>query len=88
MLLHSITHPDHFDGEHPATLKKMFLTRLFLKGKTADALCAKWQNLAFDPSKDDIEMFIGYVIQIVTQLGYLEIAQVMAIRSVLPTDIP
>ena len=33
---HSITHPDYLDGDHPATLKKMFLTRWSLKGKTAD----------------------------------------------------
>ena len=87
MWFHSITHPDNFDGDHPAILKKMLLTRWSLKGKTADALYAEWQNLAFDPTKDDIEEFIGDVIQIATQLGYPEKAQVMAIRGALPTDI-
>ena len=56
MCFHSITHPDNFDGEHPATLKKMFITRWSFKVETADALYSKWQNLAFDPSKDDIEV--------------------------------
>ena len=54
MLFHSITQPGHFDGDHPDTVMKMFLTRWSLKGKTADALCAEWQNLSFDLSKDDI----------------------------------
>ena len=65
----------------------MFHTRWSLKGKTADALYAKWQNLGFNLSKDDIEEFIGDVMQIATQLGYPERAMAMAIRGVLPTDI-
>ena len=83
---HSITDPNHFDAGHPATKKKMFFTRWSLKGKTANGLYAEWQNFAFDPSKDDIEEFIGDIIQILTQLGYLESIQVMAIGGVLPTD--
>ena len=65
----------------------MFLTRWSLKGKTAKAIYAKWQDLTFDPSKADIEEFIGDVIQIATQLRYPERAQVMAIMDVLHTDI-
>ena len=87
MWFHSNTHPGYFDGDHPAILKKMFLTRWSLKGRTADALYAKWQDLSFDHSKDDIKEFIGDLIQTATQLGYVERAQVMAIRGVLPPDI-
>ena len=65
----------------------MFLTRWSLKGKAVDALYAKWQNLSFDTSKDNVKEFTGDVIQIATQLGYLERAQVMAISSALPIDI-
>ena len=35
---HFFTCPGYFDGGHPATLKKIFLTRWSMKGKTADAL--------------------------------------------------
>ena len=65
----------------------MFLTRWSLKGKTADALYAIWQNVAFYPSKDDIEESIEDVIQIATQIGYPKRAQIMPIRHALPTDI-
>ena len=44
-------------------------------------------KFTFDPSQDDIEEFIGDVRRIATQLGYLERAQVMAIKGALPTDI-
>ena len=65
--------------------KKMFLNRWSLKGKTAVAFYAEWQNLAIDPSKADIEELIGDVIQIATQIGYPD--QVVAIRGALPIDI-
>ena len=87
MWFHSITHPDPFDGDHPAILKKMFLTMWSLKGKTAGALYAEWQNQAFDPTKGDMEEFIGDVMQIATQQGYPERPHIMAIRGALPTDI-
>ena len=60
-------------------MKIIFTTRWLAKGKTQDALYAEWQNLSFNPAKDDIEEFIGYVRQIATQLGYPEAAQIMAI---------
>ena len=47
----------------PAALKRIFLTMWSLKCETADILYAEWQNLAFDPYKDDIEEFIGDVIK-------------------------
>ena len=87
MWFHSITHPGHFDGDHPATLKKMSFPRWALKDKTADALYAEWQFFSFDPVRDDIEEFIGDVIQIATKLGYLERTQVMVIMGALSTVI-
>ena len=64
----------------------MLLTMWSMKGRTADTLYAEWQNLSFDPSKDDIEDFIGDVIQLATQLGYLERPQAVTIRGALPPD--
>ena len=37
------------------TMKSMFLARWQLKGRTPQTLYMEWQNLKFDPTKDDIE---------------------------------
>ena len=44
----------------------------------------EWQNLKFDPSKDDIEDFCNDVKNLASRLGYPEDAQVMAIKAILP----
>ena len=41
----------------------------------------EWQNLKFDPAKDDIEDFCNDVTNLATRLGYPEDAQVMAIKA-------
>ena len=43
----------------------------------------EWQNLKFDPAKDDIEDFCNDVKNLVSRLGYPEDAQVMAIKAML-----
>ena len=44
----------------------------------------EWQNLKFDPAKDDIEDFCNDVKNLANRLGYPEDAQVMAIKATLP----
>ena len=44
----------------------------------------EWQNLKFDPLKDDIEYFCNDVKNLANRLGYPEDAQVMAIKVNLP----
>ena len=44
----------------------------------------EWQNLKFDPAKDDIEDFCNDVKNLANRLGYPENAQVMAIKAPLP----
>ena len=44
----------------------------------------EWQNLKFDPTKDDIEDFCNDVKNLANRLGYPENAQVMAINAMLP----
>ena len=44
----------------------------------------EWQNLKFDPAKDDIEDFCNDVKNLANRLGYPEEAQVMAIKSNIP----
>ena len=36
------------------SLKHLFLTRFAVQGRMPEALYAEWQNLAYDPTKDDI----------------------------------
>ena len=40
------------------SLKHLFLTRFAVQGRTPEALYAEWQNLSYDPAKDDIEDFV------------------------------
>ena len=65
------------------TMKSMFLVRWQLKGRTPQTLYMEWQNLKFDPAKDDIEDFCNDVKNLANRLGYPEDAQVMAIKSTL-----
>ena len=44
----------------------------------------EWQNLKFDPTKDDIEDFCNDVKNLAKKLGYTEDAQVIAIKAMLP----
>ena len=44
----------------------------------------EWQNLKFDPAKDDIEDFSNDVKNLASRFGYPEDAQVMAIKAALP----
>ena len=39
------------------TMKSMFLARWQLKGRNPQTLYMEWQNLKFDPAKDDIDGF-------------------------------
>ena len=68
------------------TMKSMFLARWQLKGRTPQTLYMEWQNLKFDPTKDDIEDFCNDVKNLANRLGYPEDAQVMAIKVTLPPD--
>ena len=65
-------------------MKSMFLARWQLKGRTPQTLYMEWQNLKFDPTKDDIEDFCNDVKNLANRLGYPEDAQVMAIKAMLP----
>ena len=47
-------------------------------------LYMEWQNLKFDPAKDDIEDFCNDVRNLANILGYPEDVQVMAIKANIP----
>ena len=47
----------------------------------------EWQNLTYDPAKDDIEDFVRDVKKLVEQLGYRDTAALMAVRGALPLDL-
>ena len=66
------------------TMKSMFLARWQLKGRTPQTLYMEWQNLKFDPAKDDIEDFCNDVKNLANRLGYPKDAQVMVIKAMLP----
>ena len=66
------------------TMKSLFLVRWQLKGRMPQALYMEWQNLKFDPAKEDIEDFCNDVRNLAIRLGYLEDAQVMAIKANIP----
>ena len=52
------------------SLKHLFLTRFAVQGRTPEALYTEWQNLSYDPAKDDIEDFVRDVKKLAEQLGY------------------
>ena len=64
-------------------MKSMILARWQLKGRTPQTLYMEWQNLKFDPAKDDIEDFCNDVKNLANRLGIPEDAQVMAIKAML-----
>ena len=66
------------------TMKNLFFSRWQLKGRTPQSLFIEWQNLKFDPAKDDIEDFCNNVKNLANRLGYPEDAQVMAIKVNIP----
>ena len=71
----------------PTRLKPRFLARWSVKGRTQDALYAKWQSISFDLGKDDIEEFMTDIKNIPSQLNYPDAAHVMAIKGMLPIKI-
>ena len=70
-----------------ATLRHMFITRFAPQGRTPEALYAEWQNLSFDPSKDDIEEFIDDVQKLSDKLAYGAGATLMAVKGAMPIDL-
>ena len=74
-------------NDKKASVKYLFLTRFAKEGRTLKAACSAWGALTFDPNKDDIEQFILKVEELAKKLGYNEDAQVMAVKSVLPSDV-
>ena len=85
--------PWEADGPNPArarieeSMKNLFLTRFATQGRTPEALYAEWQNLKFDPQKDDIEDFMRDVKKIADGLGYGDGAVLMAVKGALPIEI-
>ena len=69
------------------SLKHLFLTHFAIQGRTPEALYAEWQNLSYDPMKDDIEDFVKDVKKLAEQLGYGDTAALMAVRGALPLDL-
>ena len=69
------------------SLKHLFLTRFAVQGRMPEALYAEWQNLAYDPAKDDIEDFVRDVKKLAEQLGYGDTTALMAVRGALPLDL-
>ena len=69
------------------SLKHLFLTRFAVQGRMPEALYAEWQNLSYDPAKDDIEDFVRDVKKLAEQLGYGDTAALMAVRGALPLDL-
>ena len=65
------------------TLRHLFLTCFAVQGRTPKALYAEWQNLAYDPAKDNIEDFVRDIKKLAEQLGYGETAALMAVRGAL-----
>ena len=68
-------------------LKHLFLTWFAVQGRTPEALYAEWQNLTYDPAKDDIEDFVQDVKKLAEQLGYGDTAALMAVWGALPLDL-
>ena len=61
------------------SLKHLFLTRFAVQGRMPEALYVEWQNLTYDPAKDDIEDFVRDVKKLAEQLGYGDTAALMAV---------
>ena len=61
------------------SLKHLFLTRFAVQRRTPEALYTEWQNLTYDPAKDDIEDFVRDVKKLAEQLGYGDTTALMAV---------
>ena len=61
------------------SLKHLFLTCFAVQGRTPEALYTEWQNLTYDPTKDDIEDFVRDIKKLAEQLGYSDTAALMAV---------
>ena len=68
-------------------MKYLFLARFAKEGRTLEAAYNACSTLTFDPNKDDMDLFVSKVEQLVKKLGNNEDAQVMAVKSVLPRDV-
>ena len=75
------------ENDKKALMKYLFLARFAKEGRTLEAAYNAWSTLTFDPNKDDIEQFMSKVEDLAKKLGYNEDAQVMAVKSILPTDV-
>ena len=73
--------------EERQTLRHQFITRFAPQGRTPEALYAEWQNLSFNPSKDDIEEFIDDVRKLSEKLAYGAGATLMAVKGAMPLDL-
>ena len=47
----------------------------------------EWQNLTYDPAKDDIEDFVRDFKKLAEQLGYGDTTALMAVQGALPLDL-
>ena len=74
-------------AEVEQTLKHLFLTQFAIHGRTPEALYMEWQNLTYDPAKDDIEDFVRDVKKLAEQLGYGDTTALMAVQGALPLDL-
>ena len=73
--------------EERQTLRYQFITRFAPQGQTPEALYAEWQNLSFNPSKDDIEEFIDDMRELSEKLVYGARATLMAVKGAMPLDL-
>ena len=74
-------------NDKKASMKYLFLARFVKEGRTLEAAYNAWSTLTFDPNKDDTEQFVSKVEDLAKKLGYNKDAQVMAVKSILPTDV-
>ena len=68
-------------------LKHLFLILFAIQGQTPEALYVEWQNLTYDPAKDDIEDFVQAVKKLAEQLGYGNTAALMAVCGAFSLDL-
>ena len=74
-------------NDKKASMKYLFLARFVKQGRTMEAAYNVWSTLTFDPNKDDTEQFVSKVEDLAKKLGYNKDAQVIAVKSILPTDV-
>ena len=69
------------------SFKWQFLKRFAKEGRTVHGAFETWRNLKFDPVKNDVEEFMTNVKNLATTLEFNQEAQIMAIKSNMPTDV-